>query len=832
MQKKKSRIKLNRHIKLLLLLVASTFVLTTGYAVINGINLNIQGGATVAEDGDVKITSVVENDSSNVTENTPAFIINDGQGISFDLGVTVNESNYNQPFYIKYLITVTNDSRSEQKILNTTFTPVFTGDGIPPTTSFDITDLNGNSLANDTIPAKTTESYYLLITMHPQGQGSWGMEGETEVETGEVDTGTVVGNISGTTSGDLTSGHTRAHFTASVINSHDDARTFSLSINSNHFAIVDANGNALSDMNIAANESGTYDFYIQIANNSKFMTTPQTINVYMTCDGKTTNIGTISLTVDVDSTLTDFDAPVITSLTVEQSTTNKQFNVSWTATDDNTITKYYVQTYTSDASGNGTLYDTVELTANGNSGSTTITVPNDNAYYYFKVYGEDQTPNTATQSEIDSCSTSQGHCMRNSNQMYKWSFTVTLVLTNATSNSGTPTTSGSTRTYTYNVTYNSDQTYTLAGASNSYNQPTEMSSAKITRPGKSQTNLSTTTSNTTAYYNYTPTSGELKIFHVDGDIRIEASGSDASTNPCFAKGTPVLLANGTFKNIEDIGYDDLLAVWNYDTGSLTYEYPLWIETEHNTNYVTKVSFNDGSHIDFVGDHAIYNSDINLFVSVQDRNTFNIGSHAVKLDNTNNLIDVEVTNIEDIWMQTTYYMVGTTTYYNLFAGNKILTTDRNLMISNLYGFEDNAKWPEVKNQLLQDPNNLVSYDEMKDVLPYYLFEGFRVKELGFLINMGRVLMNEFKAYITSLITDVSMITPPINKYGNNYWMVTTSKDNVINKNDFLMQEGSDYVLPSYDNVSGWYNTSDNKIYNPGDTIKVVHGLHFIAIEKND
>lgn len=827
MKKKKP----NYHLILLFLLVLSTFIIGIGYATINGINLNITGSASVAEDGDVKITSVVENDSSNVTENTPAFIINDGQGISFDLAVTVNADNYNDPFYIKYLISVTNDSLHEQRILNTTFTPVFTGDGIPPTTSFDITDLNGNSLANDTIPAKTSESYYLLITMHPQGQGSWGMEGETEVETGEVDTGTVVGNISGTTSGDLTSGHTRAHFTASVINSHDDARTFSLSINSNHFSIVDSNGNALSDMNIAANESGTYDFYIQIANNSKFMTTPQTINVYMTCDGKTTNIGTVSLTVDVDSTLTDFDAPVITSLTVEQSTTNKQFNVSWTATDDNTITKYYVQTYTSDASGNGTLYDTIELAANGNSGSTTITVPNDNAYYYFKVYGEDQTPNTATQAEIDSCSTSQGHCMRNNNQIYKWNYTVTLVLTNATSNSGTPTTNGTTRTYTYNVSYNDDLGLTLAGASNSYNQPADMSSAKITKPGQSQANLSTTSSDD-SYYSYTATSGALNIYHIKGDIRIEASGSDASQGPCFAKGTPILLADGTYKNIEDIGYDDLLAVWNYDTGSLTYEYPLWIETEHDTDNITRVAFSDGSHIDFVGEHAIYNTDLKLFVNVQDRNTFNIGTHVAKLDNTNNLVDVEVISIEDIKMDTKYYMVGTTTYYNLFAGNNILTTDRNLMISNLYGFVDNAKWPDIKNQLLLDPNNLVSYEDMKDVLPYYLFEGFRVRELGFLINMGRVSLNEFKIYISTLITDASMIVPPINKNGSNLWMVTTDKDNIVNKNDFLKQEGSSYILPVYDNISGWYNTSDNKVYNPGDTIKVVHGLHFIGIEKND
>ena len=819
MKIKKKEAKNNTFLKLLISLIISTFIMSIGYATLNGINLSLTGSANISGDGDVEIISIARSSSSNVTENTPAAVINNGQGVSFDLNVTVNSSNYNQGFYITYLVTIYNDSISEQRILGTTFTPTFTGSGTPPTASYSVTDLNGNPMLNDTITHKTTEQYYLTIHIHPQATGTWGVEGETEVETGDTDTGTVLGSLTGSTQGNLTNA-SLAHFTASVINSHNSNKTFTLSIIDSKFQIVNQSGNALSSMTINANDTSTYDFYIKVASGSKFMVSPQNINIYLTCDGETQSIGDVLVSVNVDPLITDFDAPTISNVKAEAIATDKTIRVTWNATDANTITNIYLEVYSSNSSGTGTYVTKYNLA--GTATSKDVTVSTGDAYYFFKVYGIDQSQNTATANEISSCSTSSGHCSRSENQKFKWYFTVVLTLDHADGTNGTTkSTSNNVTTVTFSdVFFDSNINSTLSGTG-TYYAPDEIKSAKITYPGKSQEDLPPGNSSQTAY-SYDSSSYVLNVYHIKGDVAIAADG-----RTCLVEGTDILLADGTYKKVENIGYDDLLAVWNYDTGSLTYEYPIWIENEHSGKGITRITFEDDTYIDFHNNHAVYNTDINLFVDIMDSENFHIGTNVAKINNKGKFEKTKVKKIEHINKEVKYYFIGTTAYYNVIA-NDVLTTDHNVLISNLYGFEDNAKWPKSKGQIVNNKNNIIDYSYFKDSVPYYMYKGFRAEEVGYLINNGIITINQFKYYLTSNISNPYMVKPPINKNNSNYWMITTSLDKVTNKENYLRKEGSIYTLPINKKVKGWLNTANNKVYKPGDKIVVVHGLHFIAI----
>lgn len=782
---------------------------------------------TMVPDGIVEIKSITKTDSLNVTENSSPEISSDGQNITFDLGVNVDASNIDQDFYVKYAIVINNDSVHEQKVLSTNFTPRIVGSGNLPNVTYTITDADNNPVINTTIAPKTSETYYLTINIEPQEHGTWGVEGETSVDTAQ--NGVVSGSISGSNEGDLRGSKTTAKFTASVSNTFDTAKTFNFSIDDSKFSIVDSNGNAISSMNIAANTTDTYDFYIKNLNGNDFISSPYELNVNLNYDSKTSSVGIVSLLVDTNSSITDDKPPVISNVTAKATSTEKEILVTFSGTDDDVITNYYVETYSSDASGNGTRIHTETLSgaANGVQVDYTATVPNDDAYYYFKVYGKDKTGNIATSQEISSCSTGSGYCSRTANEKYKWNFVVTLVLTNAVSSTGTVSTDGNVRTYTINATYDSNISATLSGSSTDYNAPRSISTANITYANGTTEALPSGNSGQTAYsYN----NGTLNIYHITGDITIEATGSSS----CFAEGTKILMADGSYKNVEDIGYDDLLAVWNYDTGKLTYEYPLWIENEHVASEVIRVTFSDNSYIDFVGDHAVYSLDKKLFVNILDSDNFKVGTHVAKIKN-NKLVSTTVKSIKTIKKEVKYYFAGSTTYYNIFA-NDVLTTDRNLMISNLYGFDDNAKWPKEKEIALSDQNNLLDYSYFEDVLPYYLYKGFRVREAGYLINNNMVTLDLFKNYISSLIINPQMIRSPITIDNNRYWMVTTSEDvvNSSNKNTYLRKEGSKYTLPksSKSNFEGWYNTSDNTILKPGDIIDVNHGIHLRAIYKTN
>lgn len=325
-------------------------------------------------------------------------------------------------------------------------------------------------------------------------------------------------------------------------------------------------------------------------------------------------------------------------------------------------------------------------------------------------------------------------------------------------------------------------------------------------------------------YTYNTSNGVLTISNVTGNVTITAEG--IQNGACLVKGTKILLANGKTKNIEDIDYNDLLAVWNYNDGSITYEYPIWIEKEKKTNTYIKISFSDKTYLKIYGNHSLYSMDHNKFINLDDKE-FKVGTNIAKLNN-NKLEKVKITNIETINENTTYYFVGSTAYYNIIADN-VLTTDVNTMISNLYGFNDNAIWPKEKDLLVQ--NNTLEYKYFEDVLPYYLFKGFRVKEAGFLINNNFITLNDFKKYITTLVMNETYLKNPVtNINGKRTWMVTTSLDNVndFNKKDFLFEEGSTYILPKSNKVKKYYSTSENIYYKPGDKVTVWHGMHFIAI----
>ena len=288
---------------------------------------------------------------------------------------------------------------------------------------------------------------------------------------------------------------------------------------------------------------------------------------------------------------------------------------------------------------------------------------------------------------------------------------------------------------------------------------------------------------------------------------------------CLAKGTKITLANGFTKNIEDVNYNDLLLVWNYETGSYTYEYPIWIEKENYSDNYFKISFEDGTNLKVVENHALFNADINEFVTID---KLEIGTTIAKIVN-NKIEYTKVKLIEVVNEGTNYYHVVSTRYYNIVA-NGILTTDDAVILSNLYGFNNDISWKNRNYSSI----DLYTYSEFSDILPYYMYKGLRVDEAKVIENA--ISKNEFRYYLLDNPLNEDLLNKPkTDLFGNRTWMVTTSEDYVtmFNKNKYLYKEGSTYTIPKSSKVLYWYNTSDGKEYKSGDKITVSTGMHLIA-----
>ena len=462
--------------------------------------------------------------------------------------------------------------------------------------------------------------------------------------------------------------------------------------------------------------------------------------------------------------------PVINSLTVEQQDTQGDVKVLFNATDDLGIDHYELKTYQV-VNGVDTLISTDTIANTETEFPITNIVEGGTYFFNLTVYDiKGLTVDESTQPKE-----------------YKWNLTVTININNGGPNGTTATTFGSAfnTTLTVNQGYNNINNLTVTMGGNTLTAGTD--------------------------YTYTTNSGAFAIQRVTGDVSI--TGNAAQGGICLVEGTKVRLANGKEKNIEDITYEDLLLVWSYEEGRVVEEYPLWIEKGKRTVEYYRITFSDSSTIGIFKDHAFFSSDENKFVNFKNTDSFHVGTHILKVSKDNKLKEVTVTKIEEVKEEKGYYFVASTRYYNIISDD-FITTDAYTDITNLYPFNDNITWVQNRDVKILD------YKYLQDVLPYYMYKGFRAGEVAVLLSSNKTNIDSFRAYVKYLVLADYMMQEPITKNGKRYWPVSV-ESNKINNKQKLVKEGDYYTLP----FGKWYSTSENKYYKTGDKVQVWTGMYF-------
>ena len=162
------------------------------------------------------------------------------------------------------------------------------------------------------------------------------------------------------------------------------------------------------------------------------------------------------------------------------------------------------------------------------------------------------------------------------------------------------------------------------------------------------------------------------------------------------------------KKIGDLSYDDEILCWDFDKGAFAIAKPIWIKKCEQTNNYNLLKFSDGSTLETINQHRIFNVEKGMFTYPMSDDTpigtttFNSRGEYVKL------ISKEV-----IEKPIDYYNVMTEYHINLFA-NDILTSCR---LSNMYKVKD-MKY--VCNKKRDNGYDLSKYDER-------LVNGLRLKE---------------------------------------------------------------------------------------------------------
>ncbi len=682
-----------------------------------GISYTIQDGYTYLETGDVKITGVSYVSGVNVN-GTPHPSVDNDNNIDFDLTFKSGVTQNNETFQATYSVTMSNTTSSDY---------IFTAPSanltlrLSSTTTSDVYyELSGISVG-DTIPANSTVTFNIILTAD-YVSGTHGVEGGMEVEPVEDKSGSLTGSISGSTSGDLSGNNDLAQFQLSVQNTYKTAKSFTIGVLGSDFMVTDSNGGYLSTQTINAESTGTYTFYLKKSNGAVFGSDYVNAMIVISYDGMDNNCGSLRIHVDKDPSYIDNQAPIISNVTVTRNDTIGSATLTWEGTDNVGIRSYSIYVCTK---SNDTYSCDQPITGiSGDVNSYNLTGLGD-GLYGIVVVGFDDEGNTATQNEIDRAEYTPGPASRTEDTELRWTFNITGRITNGSlSNNGQTIQMGATYTGTINP-------------NSSYSTP---SSVSITMNNRSLTSSQ-----------YTYSNGSVRItIPVDGDIEITAS---CPWDWCLIEGTLVTLADGTKIPIEEVTYDTLLKVWNYETGSVGAEYPAWIEKRGVTNAYRITRFDDGTELKTAGWHGVFDVDANEFISVDNPN-FGVGSRVYKVIN-DELEIVTVTDVEIVEEEVGYYHVVSSQYYNIIADD-VITTDGAVYLSNLYGFDENIKWPAIREQIISDPNNLYTFEDFEDIgMPRKMFDDLRVREGKYLAIRYGISLGEFKMYLLSnqLNTDI-------------------------------------------------------------------------------
>lgn len=199
---------------------------------------------------------------------------------------------------------------------------------------------------------------------------------------------------------------------------------------------------------------------------------------------------------------------------------------------------------------------------------------------------------------------------------------------------------------------------------------------------------------------------------------------------CFAKGTDITLADGTTKKVEDVTYEDNLLVWNFDEGKYDSAYPLWIQKKKTAHKYNHLVFSDGSVLNTINQHRIFNKDSGMFTYPMTDDT-PIGTVTFN-DKGEYITLVDKYVVEE---EVEYYNIITTHHINLFA-NSILTSCR---YNNIYPIEN--------MRFVKEDRDMKTLEEVGVPEKYYY--GLRLYEQPEILTSKNAIQFTTKEYIDRL-----------------------------------------------------------------------------------
>ena len=127
------------------------------------------------------------------------------------------------------------------------------------------------------------------------------------------------------------------------------------------------------------------------------------------------------------------------------------------------------------------------------------------------------------------------------------------------------------------------------------------------------------------------------------NVQSGSSGSGGSTE-CVTPDTLITLADGTQVRVDSLKGDEMLLVWNMETGKFDFAPIMFVDSDPEAEYeIIHLYFSDGTDVKVIAEHGFWDYDLNKYVYL-DRNAADYIGHTFAKQNGDSLEKVTLTDV--------------------------------------------------------------------------------------------------------------------------------------------------------------------------------------------
>ena len=217
------------------------------------------------------------------------------------------------------------------------------------------------------------------------------------------------------------------------------------------------------------------------------------------------------------------------------------------------------------------------------------------------------------------------------------------------------------------------------------------------------------------------------------------STNGKQTSTCVTGDTLVTLADGSYKRIDEVTYEDKLLVRDFCNGEYAeVSSAILFDHGYGDNTVIRLTFDDSTVVKMINLHQFFDAELNRFVSIDADNVAEFVGHSfVKRDGdgykTVKLVDFEVS---EEYIEA--YGIISAEHYNVLVED-MFSTDFMLKDYGLFNyFEVGKNMTFDADKLAKDVETygLYSYEDFADYIPRELFEAFNIKYMKVAVGKGQ------------------------------------------------------------------------------------------------